>query len=75
MAQVETEFNPSSWVEPTRNGAEIATLEDAAPTSLAGLAAALQTANGAYYTDERLNGMTKNDMRYAYRLEVAGLTP
>lgn len=73
MAQTETEFSPSTWVEPTRSGAEIAALETASVTSLAGLAAALQAADAAYYTDERLNGMTKNDMVYAHRTVVLGL--
>lgn len=73
MAQTETEFSPSTWVEPTRVGAEVAALEVADVTSLAGLAAALQGANPTYYTDERLNSMSKNDMAYAHRVEVLSL--
>jgi hypothetical protein len=71
----ETDFTPSEFIEPTRQGAEIADLEAAAPTSLAGLGAALQAADSGYYTDERLNRMTKNDMRFAHRTQVLGLAP
>lgn len=74
MAQTETEFSPSGFVEPTREGAEITELEDAAPTSIAGLGAALQVADPLYYTDARLDGMTKNDMLYAWRIQALGLS-
>lgn len=75
MPVTETDFTPSGFVEPTRAGAEIATLETAEVTSLAGMAAALQTADAGYYTDDRLNRMTKNDIRFAHRTVVLGLAP
>jgi hypothetical protein len=68
MPTTETEFTPSSFVEPTRQGAEIAALEIADTTSLVELGGHLQTADAGYYSDDRLNSMTKNDMRYAHRM-------
>lgn len=73
MAQTETQFSPSYWAEPTRAGAEVAGLEVAAPTSRAGLEAALQAADAGYYTDARLATLGRNDLLYAWRKQVAGL--
>lgn len=77
MSQVETEFTPSSYPVPGRpvyvsgwagGNFERPELEVAEVTSLGQLASYLQAANPTYYTDERLNSMTKNDMRYAHRI-------
>lgn len=81
MSQVETEFTPSSYPVPGRpvydNGvaggnAELPELEVAEVTSLYQLGVYLQAADATYYTEARLNSMTKNDMRYAHRV-LAGI--
>jgi hypothetical protein len=77
MAQSETEFSPSSYPVPARlpnvRGSvmqEITELEVADTTSLLKLGNALKTADSGYYTDARLDSMTKNDMRYALRVHA-----
>jgi len=79
MTQLETEFTPSAYPVPGRyleyNGykgnAEIPELETVDVISINKLDAYLSAARPAYYTEARLNSMTKNDKRYAHRI-IAG---
>ena len=48
----------------TQNAAAATAVDEATFSSLK---AALQTANAGYYTNARINSMTKNDMVYALR--------
>ena len=74
--QAETDFTPSGYVVPGRlirkNGVrgnwEIPELEDRAVTSTAELDSWLNKHDKKYYTQKRLDSMTKNDKRYAHRV-------
>lgn len=78
MADVENEF-PLGYVDKRRNAKGQEVVGDKAAVNLAASAASwrpinvgamrarLAVLNAAYYTDARLNGMTKNDLVYAVR--------
>lgn len=76
MAQAELEFPlgiPDKRRTPGQTGTSVAT--GANYLSVSALRTRLAAANGAYYTNARLDQMTKNDMVYALRTidDAAGI--
>ena len=78
MANAETEFMPATWVDGERDGAETSSNQALVDlNSINNLRGALNTADATYFTNTRLNGMTKNDLVFAYRTMVinSGVAP
>jgi hypothetical protein len=67
------------FVNKKRTGSNVSSGDDLVTTpgnyaSIADLRSALQTANGTYYTNSRLDSMSSNDMVYAARMILDGGT-